>query len=79
MQTKLSFVAKIIKNIEKVKNPITITELVITITTMVILLSSPVTGLVSVWAENFFGTSGPDTLVGRKMTTESLDGKGMII
>jgi Ca2+-binding RTX toxin-like protein len=56
MQQKVSLTIKIIKNIEKIRNHITITLLVV-------LLTSPFTGLVTVWADNFFGTSGPDTIV----------------
>jgi Ca2+-binding RTX toxin-like protein len=57
MQQKVGLAIKIIKNIGKIRNQITITI-------VVILLTSSFTGLVSVWADNFFGTSGPDSIVG---------------
>jgi len=57
MQQKVDLTKKIIKSIEKIRNQITITILVV-------LLTSPFTCLISVWADNFFGTSGPDTIVG---------------
>jgi hypothetical protein len=63
MQRGLGFSTKITNNTAKTKNPITIAALVITVTT-VILLSSPIVGVITVWADNFFGTSGPDTIVG---------------
>ena len=63
MQRERTSARKIANNKAKTINPIIATALVITVTTS-LLLSSPVVGVVKVWADNFFGTSGPDTLVG---------------
>jgi Ca2+-binding RTX toxin-like protein len=65
MQRELGFARKITNNTAKTKNSITTVRaaLVITVITS-LLLSSPVVGVVSVWADNFFGTSGLDTIVG---------------
>src|SRR5919112_137066 len=64
MQSEPPFAGKIANNIAKTKNSkTTVTALVVTVALM-ILLSSPVVGVVNVWADNFFGTSGPDTIVG---------------
>jgi Ca2+-binding RTX toxin-like protein len=64
MERELSFATKIATNKEKTKNPkTTVTGLAITVTT-VLLLSLPALGVVNVWAANFFGTSGADTIVG---------------
>jgi Ca2+-binding RTX toxin-like protein len=64
MQRETKFTRKIANNKAKTKNPMTrVKALVVTVAAM-ILLSSPVVGVVSVWADNFFGTSGPDTIVG---------------
>jgi hypothetical protein len=65
MQSESVFATKIATNKEKIRNPIrrTITALAITVTT-VLLLSVPALGFVSVWAANFVGTSGPDTIGG---------------
>ncbi len=63
MQRETEFVTKITNNNANTKNPLTITVLIITVTTL-LLLSSPVANVVSVWAEDFFGTSGPDNIVG---------------
>jgi hypothetical protein len=68
MQRELRFAQKITNNIAKIKNPITTIETLVipTTTTLLLLLlsSSPLVGAVNVWAEDFFGTSGPDTIVG---------------
>jgi hypothetical protein len=48
MQQKVALTIKIIKNQENIRNQITIIVLVA-------LLSPSFTGLVSVWADNFFG------------------------
>lgn len=50
MQQAVGLTIKIIKNIEKIRNQITITVLIV-------LLTSSFTGLVSVWADYFFGMS----------------------
>src|SRR5215212_7400272 len=64
MEREPAFTTKIANNKKKTANSIRrVTELVITVTT-IILLSSPVLGVVSVWADTFVGTSGPDTIVG---------------
>ena len=64
MQRESRFAQKITNNIAIIKNSkMTGTALVISVATL-LMLSSPVLGVVSVWAENFFGTSGPDTLIG---------------
>jgi Ca2+-binding RTX toxin-like protein len=64
MGKELAFTTKIANKLAKTQNPkTTVTGLVITVATM-ILLSSPVVGVVNVWADNFFGTSGADTIVG---------------
>ncbi len=60
MQATLALATKIKKYTTKTKKPITGALTIIIIT----LLPLPQVGLVSVWAENFFGTSGPDTIVG---------------
>jgi Ca2+-binding RTX toxin-like protein len=64
MQRELRFTQKITNNIAKIKNSKTTGTALIIIVATVLLLSSPVVGVVSVWADNFFGTSGPDTLIG---------------
>jgi RTX calcium-binding nonapeptide repeat (4 copies) len=69
MQQKQSFTIKIIKNIENI-------TIQITITTPIIRLTSPFTALVSAWGGNFFGTSGPDTLVGTDNNDKILGLKG---
>jgi hypothetical protein len=48
MEQKVALTIKIKKNLEKIRNQITIIVLVG-------LLSSSFTGLLSVWADNFFG------------------------
>src|SRR5215207_5068171 len=64
MKRESEFARKIANNKAKTKSPImTVSALAITVT-MVLLLSVPALGVVKVWADNFFGTSGPDTLVG---------------
>jgi Ca2+-binding RTX toxin-like protein len=63
MERVPAFARKIANNTTNTKYFITLTALVITVATM-ILLSSPLVGVVSVWADNFFGTSGPNTIVG---------------
>jgi len=63
MQREPTSARKIADNKAKTINPIIATALVIRVTTS-LLLSSPVVGVGKVWAENFFGTSGPDTIVG---------------
>ena len=50
MQQAVGLTIKIIKNIEKIRNQITITVLIVLLTLLV-------TGLVSVWADYFFGMS----------------------
>jgi Ca2+-binding RTX toxin-like protein len=64
MQRDSKLATKITNNTAKIKHSrITVIAPVITVATM-ILLSLPLVGGVSVWADNFFGTSEPDTLVG---------------
>jgi Ca2+-binding RTX toxin-like protein len=62
MQREPASSRKIANNKAKTINPIIATARVITITTS-LLLSSPVVSVGKVWADNFFGASGPDTLV----------------
>jgi hypothetical protein len=64
MQRDFAFATRITKNGTKTRNTITTTiALLITVTTL-LLLSSQVVGVVNVWADNFFSTSGPDTIDG---------------
>jgi len=63
MQRGLAFITKITNSTAKTRNPITTTAPLIAGSTL-LLLYSPVVGVVSVWADNFVGTSGPDTIVG---------------
>ncbi len=64
MRRDLAFATKIARNRMKTKNIITSTiALLLTVTTL-LLLSSPVVAVVNVWADDFFGTSGPDTIDG---------------
>src|SRR5215208_4750173 len=64
MKRESEFARKIANNKAKTKSPImTVSALAITVT-MVLLLSLPALGVVNVWAANFVGTSGPDTIVG---------------
>ena len=62
MDNWATFRTKIAEYPAKTKNPITIGAGIVT--TVLLLLSSPLVGVMSVWAANFVGTSGPDTLVG---------------
>jgi Ca2+-binding RTX toxin-like protein len=64
MQRDLKLSTKITKNAAKTKNIITGTTALVIIGSTMILLSSSVVGVISVWADNFFGTPGPDTLDG---------------
>src|SRR5215212_520721 len=84
MEREPAFATKIANNKKKTANSIRrVTELVITVTT-IILLSSPVLDVVSVWADTFVGTSGPDTIFGTdnddkifgKKGNDSLRGEG---
>ena len=75
MQRERTSAIKIANNKAKTINPIIATALVITVTTS-LLLSSPVVGVVKVWADNFFGTSGPDTLVGTDNDDKIFGGEG---
>src|SRR5215217_3336663 len=63
MKREPAFARKIANNKAKTTNPIRTTALAITVPA-VLLLSLPALGFVSVWAANFVGTSGPDTIVG---------------
>jgi Ca2+-binding RTX toxin-like protein len=63
MRREVTFARKITNNTAKTKNPITITALVITVTT-VLLLSSPIVSVVSVWADRIVGTEEDDHLDG---------------
>ena len=64
MKRKISFARKIANNKAKATNPIRTTALAITAVTTVLLLSLPALGVLTVWAANFVGTSGRDTIVG---------------
>ena len=64
MKRESEFATKIANNKAKTKSPITtVSALAITVTTL-LMLSLPALGVVNVWAANFVGTSGPDTIVG---------------
>src|SRR5215208_3981010 len=64
MKRESEFATKIASNKAKTKSPImTVSALAITVTTL-LMLSLPALGVVNVWAANFVGTSGPDTIVG---------------
>src|SRR5215204_5485505 len=64
MQRERTSARKIASNKAKTKSPImTVSALAITVTTL-LMLSLPALGVVNVWAANFVGTSGPDTIVG---------------
>ncbi len=64
MQRDWRLSTKITKNAVKTKNIITRTAALVIIGSTMILLSSSVVGVISVWADNFFGTPGPDILDG---------------
>src|SRR5215216_7682636 len=64
MKRESEFARKIANNKAKTKSPImTVSALAITVITL-LMLSLPALGVVNVWAANFVGTSGPDTIVG---------------
>src|SRR5215211_3778109 len=64
MKRESEFAKKIASNNAKTTNSIrTVSTLAITVTTL-LMLSLPALGVVNVWAANFVGTSGPDTIVG---------------
>ena len=73
MDNWATFRTKIIEYPTRTKNPITIG--VGMVTTVLLLLSSPLVGVMSVWAANFVGTSGPDTLVGTD-EDDDISGRG---
>jgi Ca2+-binding RTX toxin-like protein len=64
MQREISFARKNADNKGKTTNSIMTTKALALTVTTVLLLSLPALGVVSVWAANFVGTSGPDTIVG---------------
>jgi Ca2+-binding RTX toxin-like protein len=64
MKRESEFAKKIASNNAKTTNSIrTVSALAITVTTL-LMLSLPALGVVNVWAANFVGTSGSDTIVG---------------
>ena len=64
MEREPACATKIASNNAKTTNSIrTVSALAITVTTL-LMLSLPALGVVNVWAANFVGTSGPDTIVG---------------
>src|SRR5215217_7911895 len=84
MKREPALVRKIADNKAKTTNSITtVSALAITVTT-VLLLSLPALGVVNVWADNFVGTSGPDTIFGTddddkifgKKGNDNLSGEG---
>jgi Ca2+-binding RTX toxin-like protein len=84
MQRESVFSRKITNFIAKTINTITTVSAPAIIVPALLLLSLPALGFVSVWADNFFGTSGPDTIVGTddddkifgKKGSDNVNGKG---
>ena len=76
MKRESEFATKIANNKAKTTNSIrTVSALAITLTTL-LMLSLPALGVVSVWADNFFGTSGPDTIVGTENDDKTFGREG---
>ncbi|MDQ3837287.1 MAG: hypothetical protein M3270_10200 [Thermoproteota archaeon] len=67
MQRQLGYTIKITNKILNIRNPLTRTETLLAQAIkswlLLLLLSSPLSGVLTLWAINFFGRSGPTPLV----------------